>query len=237
MSIRQKKKLFWLVTFILTVVGVFFVVYRNSTEVGRKRIWLSLRASIVIALASRGLPPQFSGENRILLDSPSILVKNNELKFLENASKNIVLTKHNNGNFFADGFTPTPSSLGRPSSPGSQTATGIGGSNPGQGGNPGSGGGNLAPKTPPNLADPNPKITARFDNSASNQNQKKKSKKKEYSQVMDQLENQKNQKVVKVQVGDKIYTIQNPNKKGALELQSELAELMYNDFRKKAHLF
>lgn len=49
---------------------------------------------------------------------------------------------------------------------------------------------------------------------------------------MDELENQKDQKVVVVKIGDKTYTLNNPYKDGADELQYKLAEKLYNDCRK-----
>ena len=104
----------------------------------------------------------------------------------------------------------------------------MGGSNPGQGGNPGSASG--AVNSSSNLSDPNPKPLARIDDRF--YNKKKNANKKKYSQIMDELENQKDKKVVVVKIGDKTYTLNNPDKDGVDELQYPLAEKLYNDYRK-----
>ena len=49
---------------------------------------------------------------------------------------------------------------------------------------------------------------------------------------MNELESQKDKKVVVVKIGDKTYTLNNPYKDGADELQYKLAEKLYNDCRK-----
>lgn len=46
---------------------------------------------------------------------------------------------------------------------------------------------------------------------------------------MNELESQKDKKVVVVKIGDKTYTLNNPYKDGADELQYALAEKLYNE--------
>ena len=174
----------------------------------------------------RSRHPIYPQENVVVVNSSSISNQNDEFDFLESTTKEIILAKDTSGNFFAEGFTPLLPR--RPTSTGSQTPMGMGGSNPGQGGNPGSA--SEAVNSSSNLPDPNPKIVARIDDQS--YNKKKKANKKKYSQIMDELENQKDQKVVVVKIGDKTYTLNNPYKDGADELQYKLAEKLYNDCRK-----
>ena len=49
---------------------------------------------------------------------------------------------------------------------------------------------------------------------------------------MDELDNQRNKKVVVVEIGDKTYTLKNPYNAGADELQDKLAKKLYDDFCK-----
>jgi hypothetical protein len=73
-------------------------------------------------------------ENVVVLNSYSISNQNDELNFLENNAKEIILVKDTNGNFFAKAFPPPlPQRLG------SRTANGMGGPNPGSGSGWGSG--------------------------------------------------------------------------------------------------
>lgn len=138
----------------------------------------------------------------------------------------MILVKDTSGSFFAEGFPlPLPKRL---TSTGSQTRMEMGGSNPGQGGNSGSA--SEVPSYSASLPDPNPKIVARIDDRS--YNQKNKAKNKNYSQIMDELDNQRNKKVVEVKIGDKTYTLKNPYNDGADELQSKLAKKLYDDFRK-----
>jgi hypothetical protein len=62
-------------------------------------------------------------ENRVLVNSSSILTKSDELEFLEGNIEEIILAKNANanGSFFADSF---PQAL--PLRPGSRRTTGIG---------------------------------------------------------------------------------------------------------------
>jgi hypothetical protein len=48
---------------------------------------------------------------------------------------------------------------------------------------------------------------------------------------MEQLEKQKNSEVVVVKIGERSYELKNPNKRDAMDLESELAELIYSDIR------
>ena len=82
----------------------------------------------------------------------------------------------------------------------------MGGPNPGQGGNPGLA--SVAGSS--NLFDPNTKPISTIDHRF--YNKKKNANKKKYSQIMDELENQKHKKVVVVKRGDKTYTLNNPYK-------------------------
>lgn len=68
--------------------------------------------------------PIYPQENVVLVNSSSISTENDELEFLEGNTKEIILAKDINGNFFAEGFQPP-----LPQRPGSRPTTGIGGSN------------------------------------------------------------------------------------------------------------
>lgn len=161
----------------------------------------------------------------MVVNSSSISNQNDEFDFLERTTKEIILAKDTSGNFFAEGFTPPLPR--RSTSTGSQTRIGTGGPNPGQGGNPGSA--SEAVNSLSNLPDPNPKIGARINDQSY---KKKKVNKKTYSQIMDELENQRDQKLVAIQIRDKTYNLINSYKDGADELQDKLAEKLYNDYRK-----
>jgi len=78
--------------------------------------------------------PIYPQENVVVLNSYSISNQNDELDFLENNAKEIILVKDTNGNFFAKAFPPP-----LPQRPGSRTANGMGGPNPGSGSGWGSG--------------------------------------------------------------------------------------------------
>ena len=145
----------------------------------------------------RSRHPIYPQENVVVVNNSSISNQNDEFDFLESTTKEIILAKDISANFFAEGFSPPLPR--RPTSTGSQTPMGMGGSNPGQGGNPGSA--SEAVNSSSNLPDPNPKIVARIDDRS--YNKKKKANEKKYSQIMDELENQNDQKVVVVQIGDK----------------------------------
>ena len=173
----------------------------------------------------RSRHPIYSQENVVIVKSSSISNQNDEFDFLKSTTKDIILAKDTSGSLFAEGFSPPLPR--RPTSTGSQTRMGTGGSNPGQGGNPGSA--SEAVNSLSSLPDPNPKIGARIDDRSY---KKKKVNKKTYSQIMDELENQRDQKLVVIQIGDKTYNLTNSYKDGADELQYKLAEKLYNDWRK-----
>ena len=156
--------------------------------------------------------PIYSQENLVILNSFSISNENDEFDFLQSTTKKIILAKDTGSNFFAEDFS---SSLPRRrTSTDHQTAMGIGGSNPGQGANPGSASG--AANSFSNLSDLNPKPVTRIDDRF--YNKKKNANDKKYSQIMEELENQKDQKVVIIKIDDKIYNLNNPYKDGAEEI-------------------
>lgn len=167
--------------------------------------------------------PIYPQENVVVVNNSSISNQNDEFDFLESTTKDIILAKDISANFFAEGFSPPLPKLSTFTE--SQTPIKMGGSNPGQGGNLGSA--SEAVNSSSNLPDPNPRIVARIDDRP--YNKKKKANEKKYSQIMDELENQKDQKIVVVKIGDKTYTLNNPYKDGADELQYKLAEKLYND--------
>ena len=141
--------------------------------------------------------PIYQQENVVIVNSSSISNQNDEFDFLKSTAKKVILAKDTSGNFFAEGFSPPLPR--RPTPTEHQTAMGMGGSNPGQGGNPCSASG--AVNSSSNLSDPNSKPLARIDDRF--YNKKKNANKKKYSQIMDELENQKDKKVVVVKIGDK----------------------------------
>ena len=56
-------------------------------------------------MCSRHPHPVYPQEN-VVVNSSSISNENDELDFLENTIKEIILAKDNSNSFFADGFTP-----------------------------------------------------------------------------------------------------------------------------------
>lgn len=56
-------------------------------------------------------------------------------------------------------------------------------------------------------------------------------KKKTYSEIMRKLDKQSNRKNVKLDIDKKTYTIKNPDRVGAYELQDKLAEQLYDSIR------
>ena len=129
----------------------------------------------------------------------------------------------------AEGFTP-PLSRPAPNNHGhfgSKTASSNSGS-------PKKGPGSESTSSSGINPNPNPKIPARIDDQSyvKSKPQKKKAENKNYSLIMDELDNQRNKKVVVVEIDGKIYTIKNPYNDGADELQDKLAKKLYDAFRK-----
>ena len=108
----------------------------------------------------------------MVVNSSSILTQNDELKFLESNTKEIILVKDTNGSFFAEGFLPPlPQRLG------SRTANKIKAFNPGSVGR--EWGSDSSDPSSENLdgscpSNPTPKFP--YQLSPNNQNQKKKKK-------------------------------------------------------------
>ena len=109
-----------------------------------------------------------SQENVVIVNSSSISNQNDELKFLESTTRDIILAKDTSGNFFADGFTPS-----FPQRQEDRTTNGIGGSNPGNGSggsSSGSSSGNLDGNCPSNST---PKFPYQLSPNNRNQNKNK----------------------------------------------------------------
>ena len=56
-------------------------------------------------------------------------------------------------------------------------------------------------------------------------------KEKSYSEIMQELDKQRNKKIVSVDLQEKTYTIKNPNLDYAEELASKLADQLYEEIR------
>ena len=78
-------------------------------------IWI-VRPISYDEMRSRHTNPIYPQENRVVVNSSSILTKSDELEFLKGSIEKIILAKDSNRSFFAEGFSPP-----LPQRPGSRT--------------------------------------------------------------------------------------------------------------------
>lgn len=242
-------KLLKFILFFSILISIFIIVFRNSENKGLRKSWISFRIAIVIAASLASL----SYERAEAVSNSQVvrerLVSNQEFNLFEENDRQVILVKSDGNPVIPPTRRSKPSNFPitppRPSRPVSgvnpyRIPPKVVNQGPGGAANPGGGGGG-----------------AEFDSNDGNDNfcplpkkeqlqtsdneyfltsdyrlERKKINKKDYGQVMDELESQRDKKTVTITLGDKVYEIKNPYKDGAMDLQDELAKQLYKEFRK-----
>lgn len=170
-------------------------------------------------------------------------VDQQEIDSLEPGSQIIIYAK-DTGSFFIPGghsFTNQHPGRIRPNSgstnqtpltgqQSSSNSSGAGGSSPSN--SPGNSSGNGGTSTPAGTGQPQPPIPKGPPTHMPIPRSKQQPKSKNYSDIMDELEAQKDKKNVQITVGNKTYELKNQYNEGALTLQDDLAGQMYKNIRK-----